>query len=380
MIAALFSAALLATIQTGAAPTRGVEEVIVTGRSLESTRNRLAECLQRRCPPAEDIAASVAHAENAFVAGEYKEARGTLTASLGRNRRHAKSLPVEVSGLERANGRVAAHLGESNAYYNSTWGIRRALKAGLPRTDQRLIAADLEIGDMMLAVGRSQAARQLYEGAAKDAARLGNRDLAARARVRGAWLEYLLENETDARIILRRLIADRDPEVRTARLAAMLITARLDKRENKSIDVDALVREVTSFGFERPVLVWAPPIEIGRQSPVQSDGEAGNVLRLSPALGYKERWIDLGFWVEPNGSVRDVDILRASGTTDWTDGLLRSAAGRRYSPTREGAYRIERYTYTAFWEMATGTRIRQRSPNARIEYFDLTAEPQVAAR
>jgi hypothetical protein len=59
---------------------------------------------------------------------------------------------------------------------------------------------------------------------------------------------------------------------------------------------------------------------------------------------------------------------------------MRSIAGRLYSPIREGTYRVERYSYTSRWMNVTNTRIRQRSPNARIEYVDLTAPPPAGTR
>ena len=58
---------------------------------------------------------------------------------------------------------------------------------------------------------------------------------------------------------------------------------------------------------------------------------------------------------------------------------MKSVRGRIYSPVAEndaeGAYRVERYSYTSFFESQTGTRVRQRGPNARIEFLDLTSTP-----
>lgn len=61
--------------------------------------------------------------------------------------------------------------------------------------------------------------------------------------------------------------------------------------------------------------------------------------------------------------------------------MLRSIAGRTYAPLAdpEGSYRVERYTYTSLWTTLTGTRMRVRSADARMEYLDLTAEPVPAA-
>jgi hypothetical protein len=53
------------------------QTIVVTGASLAETGRRLAGCLARHCPPDEDIAATLAHAENLFVAGDYRQAHAT---------------------------------------------------------------------------------------------------------------------------------------------------------------------------------------------------------------------------------------------------------------------------------------------------------------
>ena len=52
--------------------------IVVTGTPLAESAKRLKDCIARHCPPKEDIDASLAHAENQFIAGDY------LTALLGR--------------------------------------------------------------------------------------------------------------------------------------------------------------------------------------------------------------------------------------------------------------------------------------------------------
>ena len=52
--------------------------------------------------------------------------------------------------------------------------------------------------------------------------------------------------------------------------------------------------------------------------------------------------------------------------------------GRRYAPftpksARSGMQRVERYTFTAFWSVRLGSRIRSRDPETRIEMIDLTS-------
>lgn len=124
--AAAPSAAASPTAAPAGSPASEQDQIVITGRRLTDTERALAECLARKCPVNEDIDATLAHAENLFVAGDYAGARQTTKASLQRNRKNAALFPVPVSDLERSNGRISAHLGEKFDYVYSTWGIRRA--------------------------------------------------------------------------------------------------------------------------------------------------------------------------------------------------------------------------------------------------------------
>jgi hypothetical protein len=73
--------------------------------------------------------------------------------------------------------------------------------------------------------------------------------------------------------------------------------------------------------------------------------------------------------------VADVRVLRSRGDIGWAKPLLASIAGRRYTPPAPGsslAQRTERYTYTSGLEPGAATHANQHSPNARVEYMDLT--------
>ena len=353
------------------------QTIVVTGTSLSQTERNLRDCLARNCPPDEDIAATLAHAENLFVAGDYEKARRTTKASLGRNSDHADRFPVEVSNLYRAGSRIAVHLGEGKDFEQSTWGIKRALNDGLPKGDVRLVGADLEVAGMQAALGRTEAAWRTYREAAKDAAAINRPDIAAMARLRMAWLHQLEGQQHLARKALQEIADDRRPEVRGARMASLVLLARLDRNEGKQASSDALIEELRGAGFAQPVLIFAPEIKMTRRAVLE--GEMGSTTRLMATHNFDDRWVDVGFWVTPEGRVNDMEILRSSGPTYWTKPLLSSVAGRIYSPapagSLEGTYRVERYTFTSLWEDRTGTRLRQRSANARIEYLDLTADP-----
>ncbi len=90
---------------------------------------------------------------------------------------------------------------------------------------------------------------------------------------------------------------------------------------------------------------------------------------------FDDKWIDVGFWIRPDGRVEALEIVRRRGGASWAEPLLRSIRGRRYAAS-DGAstYRLERYTYTSGYnEYGSGTRTATRSPRARVEYFDLSA-------
>jgi hypothetical protein len=127
--------------------------IIVTAQPLAETAAALAACLERSCPPDQDIAATLAHAENQFVAGGYKAARTTLLKSIDRNRAHGGAFPVPVSDLYRANGRVAEHVGEARSFQSSVLEMRDTLREGLGRDDPRVLGAQIEVGDSRAKLG-----------------------------------------------------------------------------------------------------------------------------------------------------------------------------------------------------------------------------------
>lgn len=357
------------------------DDIIITGRRLTDTERALAECLARKCPPNEDIDATLAHVENLFVAGDYQKARMTSKASLHRNRRHAAKYPVPVSDLERSNGRVSAHLGEKFDYQYSTWGIRRALKAGLPANDPRLIASKIEIAQMLAATKRPEYAYILLKEAYGEAEKIDRPDLGAAARLRMAYINLFNGGAFEGRKELAAIEAATDPRMRTARLSAKVILAQLDREQGKPDRTEAILDELRSLNLKQPLLVFSPQFELLVNKNAMDEGTRSG-LRSMAMDTFDKKWIDVGFWVRPDGRVEDVDVLRSSGNTKWAEPLLASVKGRIYSPVAEndaqGAFRVERYSYTSFWETQSGTRIRQRGPRARVEYLDLTLPPKTA--
>lgn len=349
--------------------------IIVTARSLADTEAALRNCLARKCTPAEDIEASAAHAENLFVAGEYDDAMSVLGDSIGRNKHYAKQLPVEVAGLYRAHSRVSVHLGHETQYRSSTYQIVRALKAGLPNDDAQVVAGRFEVAAMQLSLGKLRLARDTYGEIAGQAETIGRGDLSRIAKLRVAWIDFLLGDEGGARNKLRKMAADQAPEAKVSRISALVLLSRMDREKGKGADTDQLIAELKKAKLDKPVLLYSPPMQLKR-SPIQDEAEVGNVLRLMATDTFEDKWVDVGFWVDADGRVREAEILRRSGDTDWAPTLMASISGRIYAPLKDpsGSYRVERYTYTSLWEDRTGTRLKQRSANARVEMLDLSAD------
>ncbi len=361
--------------------TKELQPIVVTGKSLNETERALQECIKRKCPPDEDVKLTLAHAENQFVSGDAKSARGTLLKSISRNGDDAKQYPVPVADLYRANGRIAANLGEGAAYQSSILNSRRALKSGLTSDDARILVADIEVGDMRARLGYYDEALKIYDGVNVKATEKGLKGLAIAADMRSASMQIKSEDPDQrlkGRQRLETMAQSPGNDLRNVRLAARIILARTAKsKEEADAATAALLAEYrTGGGAKQPTLVFAPPIKISELNAEQNKGR--NTLTNLQMDDVDNNWVDIGFWVNADGKTSEVEIIRQSKkTTFWTKPVLRSIETRTYAPMDlpagdPGFYMVERFTLTANWEQQTGTRIRQRSPVLRIERVDLT--------
>lgn len=380
----ILAAATASAPPPAAAPS---QTIVVTGTRLSDSEKALRECLARHCPPEEDIRASLAHAENLFVAGRYRDARDVTKASIGRNNRFRSDYPVAVSDLYRGNGRIAEHLGEVADFQLSTALMRGILGNAFGKDDARVLKADVEVGDMFAKQGQFVQARTTYDGAEKRARAAGFASIADIARVRSAWT-YAMDGEIPlARKALEKIAAEATPEARTGRLSALVLLARLDRNEGKTGKAsEALFTELRAVRAKRPILLFSPRLDLPGIVPEGDEAETTADVgwgtpdhRLMAGNAYFEKhWVDVGFWVTSEGKVTEPEILRGEGTREWTKPLLRSIAGRIYTPSTDpdGAYRIERYTLTSrFMDAVSGSHLRARSPNVRVEFLDLTNDP-----
>ena len=211
--------------------------------------------------------------------------------------------------------------------------------------------------------------------------------VATYANLRKLMLEYTLAGQTDDKGDMKkavdgmRLIADKPlAGAEDFGMVAEVTLARIDREGGKNESTAAIVkRYAEKGGVSRPILLSSQPIKLPDQA--GKNEKSGNVLALSQG-NMEDRWIDVGFWVNANGLPSDIEVLRSSGNTRWSKLVSDSIASRIYAPlkarendTAPGFYMVERYTMTArYMDQVTGTRIRQRSPEARIERIDITPE------
>ena len=376
LIAALFAPPTATPASPVVPPT---QTIVVTGRPLAETTRALADCIARQCPPNEEIDRTLALVENQFVAGQYREARSVLNRAVSRNARFARDYPRPVADLYRVTGRVAIHLGEGEAYQRAVYGIGRSIRAGLPDDSVESLTADVETGEMNSRLGRYNRAQSIYSDVAERARKANRPDIATMVVLRQAILRDRWGYTADARRDLRAVATATDTAQRPFAMAANILLARLDRRDGRTDTTDAVVAAFARDPGPVPILLFDPPI--GELSPRSGAGLGGGALNRVATQTFDNVWGDFGFWIRPDGTVADVELLRDSGADPaWARPVLASITGRRYTPfaapnAPDGAYHVERYTFTSLMISDTGSRIRHRGPNARYERLDLTVEP-----
>ena len=387
-LAALISAPVLAQPPAAPQPT-----IVVTGVRLQDYRDRLAACLARHCPTNEDADATLALAEALFLEGDYAEGRAAVNESLRRNRDQARNFPEPVSDLYRAHARLSRHLGEYVDARRSAFGILRALQTGIPREDYRHFTARLEISEQLMQSGNFASAQRELRELARVARAAGREDVATVAELRMLWFEDIVDRQSTARARLIEMSRLTGPSQRMRATGAKLLLARIYRQEGHADRADALLAEIGRAGATaaRRRLITSPPYQLQVQDHVAvrdtvdsganvglfagGNFEVADVLSSLPD-NFEDKWIDVGFWIMPDGHVAGLEILRNHNNPDWADPLLPAIRGRVYSAAPEATYRMERYTYTAGYQQISGTHIRRRSRAARVEYLDLTVPGQ----
>jgi hypothetical protein len=378
LAAVLLQAAALAA--TPAEARKDDKTIVVVGQRLTSTERALAECIARNCPPKEEIDASLAHAENQFLAGDYVASRRTLLKARRRNQKYAKDLPVDVADLIRANGRLASLNGQSNSARINSIDSLDVLKSGLGNSDPRVLMQRLLVGDNFAKEIRIYAAVEVYGKVAKQAADAGLKEVEGSALLRTAVLYAALASvnpryDYQARKAIRRIQDTTDAELAPFREAVVTLERRV-KAGNKAHDVEKteLAKTPSAERTDEAVLVYAPPIKLSERS---TSGSSVVVM-----TGDSEpQWIDVAFMVRPDGTVQDIDVVRQSDNVrgQWIKAVEAALSKRLYRPLamasdKPGLRRIERYSLIYDVVSAKASNIRVRSNVPRIEANDLTVD------
>ena len=363
-------------------------DIVITGERLTDLQKALNACIERKCPPDQDVTATLKVAEHQFVDGKYEDARSTLLKSIGRNKRFAHDYPEPVADLFRANYRIAAHLGDGEAFRVGTFDMVSALKAGLPEKDPRVLGGEIEVGDMYARFNRIDEAVGKYSSVERQAVKLGLYNIQGMARLRivGLYSQLAIalpfEYKGEAHKAADWLINNPDPHMKPFGQAARVLMARLDAKTGDSSAVDKLIADyrTTDIGIA-PVLLYAPPLKSAEDS--DRGANSGETLTKLSRTNYDGEWVDIGFWVTPDGRVSDAGVLRSGKPVEepyWVKPILTGISARRYAPlkmdpSQPGVMRVERYTLTARLTTNTGSRLLVREPRPQIEMLDLSVDP-----
>ena len=383
----VLSIALVASASVQTPPPAPPTTIVVTGRRLPDYRAALEACLARNCPPNEDIDATMVLAEALFIEGQYREARRVILRSISRNHDEARNFPEPVSDLYRANARVARNLGMDRQARFATVEILETLQTGIPVEDHRHFTARFEIAQTLIAFGEYRHAYRMLGELAERARAAGRDDVVARAELRQMWISRIFQPRGSAPS--RELLElARSPDPRRS-IGAKMLLVRVYSENGNTREADRLMTELGRTTGRRQLLV-NPDYELLQRDDVEGNAQRAESIYAAKNLqgsmlvmanlgarmpgNFEEKWINVTFWIRPDGRVEDVEIVRRRGDASWAAPLIRSIRGRRYAPS-EGAstYRLERYTYTAgYQDQGIGTRTTTRSPRARVEYFDLS--------
>ncbi len=366
--------------------TKEEKTIVVVGQTLDQSLKNLNDCLKRNCPPDQDINASLAHAENLFVEGEYKDARKTIDASLKRNKKHAAEYPLPVSDLYRSKGRVLEHLGFIDKSNFAVLKVRDTLEKHLSGELDKILYAELAIADAFLKDGKFPKALNKIRSVNDRARENDFIKIANFAKLRELNIELSLADRSarSATLKVKKDITDYinslASDENSFAFPASILLARADRNLGIEDSTNELIKSyVTTFGRKRPLLVSSDPIDL------QPSVEPVNVGFLNAAKtslvteDFDDRWVDIGFYVNENGRVEDIEILRIKGSPNWIRAVTESIQSRVYAPKFDleqnmplGQYVVERYSYTAEFEKAPGSNLVVRTGEPIVRRLDLT--------
>ncbi|MBB4153459.1 tetratricopeptide (TPR) repeat protein [Sphingomonas jinjuensis] len=359
-------------------------DVIVTGKRLEEAQSL---CARGACDPLRDAQASIALAEARFRSGGYREAKDILWAAILRNRRHAATDPKPVAAIYEAYATVALHDGDLKAYRIGVAGRVRTLRDHLPGDDTSVIAASSALGDMWINLENFRQADAAFDAVERDASRAGLARTAMIAGMKRVWLAAAMGNGATARLMLAQLYRRPIAREQAMRTALDVLALRIATRQASEQDIDRLVQQVKRTQGEPSALIYAPRWEerVSRTATRNASVAFRERDIFQPVAAEVENlsWIDVGFWIRPDGTTGDIAMLRSTYKPWWTGIALRQIAGRRYTALANadgadqglGIYRIERITKRTRYVKPVNSLIERHVAADGYEVLDLTGPP-----
>ncbi len=366
--------------------------IVVTGPNLNETLAALQNCINNGCRPDIDIDATLAHAENLFIEGEYKTAQDIIKSSIKRNKKFASQYPIPVSDLYRSGSRVMEHLGRLDASKFNIIKASSTIKKNISN-ERNILVADLEIAASRIKSGAFGSAKRRYKRVHKKANELGFYDIAGVAKIRELQLRASRSIAFRSPSLIRK--AQRDiieyidkvdnPEDKYS-AAAKLILLRLDSEINDTIITDETIGSFARIFADqnKPILLLSDPISSKILAESGSISIPNRNLTSTLASTYnpkefKNRWADLGFIINENGRVEDIEALRVKGNDDWLEAVLAHINSRVYAPridpdTKEAVpqYIVERFTFTLGFNRSSSTLKSTTAGNPIVRSLDLT--------
>lgn len=370
----MLAVALLLIQVSAATPPTAVArppDVVVTGKRLQQA---LDACRRGECTVLRDAQVSIASAEQLFRDGRYPDAQKLLTQAIARNRDKAATDPKPVAALYEASATVAVHHGDLERYRRSTGHQARTLRENLPATDPAVAAGEFAVVDMWIQLGKLFQADESLSAMARRARDAGQSRLAALATLRRAAIP--LGGDARGRTAdLLAQVAGLSDDADIAR-AAQIVQLRVWARGADDAKIDALIGNVRQQPTAKRTLIWSPaymetddPLR-RRWDPVER--VSGTAVEDTPP-----QWIDIGFWIRPNGKTADIEVLRGSRGMGRMAAMTKQVAGRRYSVApgasqNLGDYRVERWSWRPEFKVVVGHLARKRVGHAKLQILDLT--------
>lgn len=354
-------------------------DIVVTAQKLVEAQ---AECARGACPPLRDAQTTIALAEVRFRDGNYMEAKRLLAAGAARNKDKEAQEPRGIAALYEAYATVALHEGDRQDYRRAVADQVRVLNAHLPPDDPAVLTATTSLGDMWIELGNYPQAEQTYRAIERRALAQGRDRAAMLAGMKLAWIAAARRQDASPYRIIDEL--ERRPVAREAGFATALkvLRLRIAARDAKGDEVTRLIGALGSAGGPEPVLLVSPPYRLDAEGEADRanrgfDARSARVTAASDIAGV--RWADVGFWVRPDGTTAEIEILRGSYGEGWMKPALEQIVRRRYSRSGDGGeggvYRVERFTAASEYQTPKGSLISRRAPRGGYEVLDLTQAP-----